>query len=457
MMMLTKLKGLLKNGFSRKENGWTKEETEFLPAALEVVEANPSKNGRIILWTLIVMIISVLAWAFCGSIDEVAVAQGKLIPTGNVKILQAEDKGVVKAILVKDGDKVQRGQPLIELDTTIAAADLARIRKEIASYRLEMDRLLAEQEGRPFIPQKYPGLEERDLEFQLRLYQSRLFEYQTKLASATAGIMQNQASLDSARSSYAKTKALYEIAKEREAKVAKLVAQDVVADFVLLDYREKRLEMEKELVEQADEIERLKWMLKQSRDTEENIRAGRIRDINDKLVEDGKALQADMEELKKAEEKIRLACITAPIDGRVSQLSVHTVGGVVTAAEPLLEVVPEDAKLQVEAWVANKDIGFIKKGQKAAIKIETFNFQRYGTLTGEVAEISPDAVDDKAKGRVYRVLLNLDQTLFFVNGQNVCLAPGMTATGEIKIKKKKIIDYFLDTFRKYRSEALRER
>jgi hemolysin D len=175
------------------------------------------------------------------------------------------------------------------------------------------------------------------------------------------------------------------------------------------------------------------------------------------MVDDRKQFQAYMEEVKKAEEIDRLSRIVAPIDGKVSQLAVHTVGGIVTAAQALMEIVPEDAEIQVEAWVANKDIGFIQQGQPAEVKIETFSFQRYGTIGATVVDISPDAVEDKEKGRVYRVLLSLDKNSFIVNDRKAAISSGMTATGEIKIKQKRIIEFFLDPFRQYQSEALRER
>lgn len=437
--------------------GWRREETEFLPAALEVVEKPPVPASRVVLWTLLLLIGCTLVWAVVGSLDEVAVAPGKLIPTGNVKIVQAEDKGVIKAICVKEGDLVKQGQLLIELDATIPAADLARIRKEVALYSLEMDRLSAEAANRPFTAKQYPELDERDAALQQMLYQTRQLEYQTRLSAAAANVKQNQVSLDNARSVYEKLLPLYEIAQERERKVAELVNLDAVAGFVLLDYRQKRLESEKELASQQKEIERLQWSLRQSEDTLANVDAEWLRGIHDKLQEDSKALQASREELKKAEEKNRLSAITSPVDGRVSQLAVHTVGGIVTAAEALLEVVPADTKLQLEAWVANKDIGFIQTGQAAEIKVETFNFQKYGTVPGEVIDISPDAVEDKEKGRIYRVVLALEEPSFRAGGRDVLLTPGMTATAEIKIRRKRVIEYFLDVFQQYRSEALRER
>lgn len=451
--MLTKMYQVLQGKINQQQ----KDETEFLPAALEVLETPPSPVGRIMLWTLFILITGIFLWTMIGHVDEVAVAPGKLIPVGYVKTVQAEDKGVVKHIYVKEGQTVKQGELLVELDTTFTAADMARNKKEMAYYHLEIERLMAEMEERPFTPSKDPNLEEKDIAFQVNLYQSRLVEYRTKLSAAEFNISQSQSSLTSSRANYTKFASLYKIAKEKEQRIEQLVNENAISTFTLFDHQEKRMELEHNITAQASEIARLEWAVLQSQEAVATIQAERNRDITTKLVEDRKLFQSYMEEVKKAEEKDRLSRIVAPIDGKVSQLAIHTVGGVVTAAQPLLEIVPEDAELRVEAWVANKDIGFIQQGQSAEVKIETFSFQRYGTIDATVVDISPDAVEDKEKGRVYRVLLSLNKNSFIVNDRNVVVSPGMTATAEIKIRQKRIIEFFLDPFRQYQSEALRER
>ena len=456
---------MLKNFFNRirsyieekTKNELNKDEYEFLPAALEVVETPPSPLGRSVLWLLFIFILIVVIWVMVGQVDEVAIAPGKIIPTGNVKTIQAEDKGVVKGIFVKDGQKVSKGELLIELDTTITAADVARIKREVAYYSLEIDRLLAEQSGSSFIPQQYPSLDPKDIAYQQNLYQTRLAEYNTKLLMAKALVMQNEADLATTKAGYKKQVELFAIAKEKEDLLLRLAQEDASTTFVVLDYQAKRIEIEEDINAQASEINRKQWNLIQAQEQLNSIVAERNKDISTSLMEDRKQLSIYSEELKKAEEKDRLSKIVAPIDGRVAQLSIHTVGGVVTEAQPLLEVVPEDAVLQVEAFVANKDIGFVSIGQSAEVKIETFNFQKFGTVDATVVEISPDAIEDKEKGRVYRVVLEIDKNSFDVNGKEVALSPGMTATGEIKIRQKRIIEFFLDPFKQYQSEALRER
>jgi len=432
-------------------------EKEFLPAVLEVIEKPLPPAGRIVMWTIFALIILIITWSIFGHVDEVAIAPGKLIPVGSVKVVQAEDKGVVKAIHVQDGDKVTKGQLLIELDTTMSAADLATIKKQLAYYHLEMERLQAEKIGTVFSPQITEDLDVKDVNFQFNVYLSRQSEFRAKLAAAESSVLQNQVSLEVARANQEKLQSLYDIAKDKEERIEKLVQENAVAAFVLLDYRSKRLELQQNLASQIIDMARLQSAIVQSRETMAGIVAERDRDIDTKLVEDRKQVSAYSEELKKATERERLSHITAPVDGRVTQLAMHTVGGVATEAQALMVIVPEDVNLAVEAWVANKDIGFVHEGQEAEVKIETFSFQKYGTIDGVVSEVSPDAIEDKEKGRVYRVMLNLNKKQIQVGDKQVFFGPGMTASAEIKIRQKRIIEFFLDPFRRYQSEALRER
>lgn len=421
----------------------TKEELEFLPAALEIVETPPSPLGRAIVWLLIALFAAALVWACVGRVDEVAVATGKVIPSGYTKTVQAEDKGVVKHIHVKDGSKVRAGDVLIELDTTLAGADVAR--------------LAAERAERPFAPAA-PDASPEDMEQQLRLYRSRQAEYAARTATARQAVSQAQAAIDSGEASRQKLALQLEIAAEQEEKMRQLAAEGAVSQFQHQTYRERRITLQQDLAAQTSELVRASHALLQSREALNTIIGEHEREIMTALVEGRRQLQSIEEELKKAREKERLSRIVSPIDGTVNQLAIHTVGAVVTPAQPLLLVVPEEAKMEIEAWVANKDIGFVYEGQEAEVKVETFNFQKYGTLAARLAELSSDAVEDKERGLVYRAVLRTGSDHFaLANGRKVYLTPGMAVTAEIKTRQKRIIEYFTDPFIKYRSEGLRER
>jgi len=457
---MEKKTGLLAKWLGSQRKGKEKlaqEETEFLPAILEITENPVSPTLRILIGVLVAIIGIAFLWSVFGHVDEVAVAPGKIIPRGYVKVIQPESKGVVKQINVKDGQTVKKGDLLIELDQTISGAELSRIKKEVAYYNLEIDRLLAEMSNTPFTPQPNPDLDDKDLSFQMSLYMSRTADFNSKMAVAQHSVNQGEASAHVARVNRDKYAALYEIARDRESRLDQLLVQNAISTFTVLEYRGRRIELEQNLAAQEGEIARAEAALAQSRESMQSVVMERNRDITAKMVEDRKTLQVALETLKMANEKNRLARLTSPIDGRVTQLAVHTIGGVVTEAQPLMVIVPADVTLEVEAWVANQDIGFIYSGQPAEVKVETFNFQKYGYLDAHVTEISPDAIEDKDKGRVYRVTLQLDRDYLIVGDKKVYLGPGMTVSAEIKTREKRIIEFFLDPFRKYQSEGLRER
>lgn len=432
-------------------------EAEFLPAVLEIIESPPSYGSRTILWTFWGLALFGVLWVIFGSVDEISVAPGKVIPNGYVRVLQAEDKGVIKNIYVSDGQKVEKGQVLLELDPTVSAADLAKMKKEVACANLEVERLTAEKENRPFLPQTVSDADPKDMLAQAALYSSRNIEYQTKVETATQGIQQYQEALRSANIEKNKLEQLYSVESEKESKLNQLASEYAIAKFTLLDQQSKRVTVENNLAEQESTIAQQQAVLAKSLAAFNNIVAERNLDIDTKLVDARQKLFNYSEELKKAEEKSRLETIVAPDDGYISNLSVHTIGGIVTPAQQLMEVVPNMVSLEIEAWVANKDIGFIEEGQKAEIKVETFNFQKYGTIPATVVNISPNAVEDSDKGRVYRVLMNMDRDYVMVNNREVRLNSGMTVSAEIKTRQKKIYEFFLEPFKKYQSEFLRER
>lgn len=440
-------------------NKLSKDELEFLPAALEVVQTPPSPIGRATAWVLIGVFTIAIIWSCVGQVDEVSIAPGKVIPSGYTKTVQADDKGMVKAILVKDGSKVQQGDLIIELDTTFTAADLARLLKDQAFYQLEIQRLIAEQTGQPFTGAMNSSADPQDIQNQFLLYQSRTAEFQSKIAAAQQAVNQSRVAIDVAEATKLKLAMQLEIVLDQESKMQILTEQGAVSIFQYQAYKEKRIGLQQDLASQASEIVKAQYSLLQSMETLNNVLSERDRDIMTKLVEDRRQLQATEEELKKAKEKNRLSHITAPISGTVHQLAVHTVGAVVTPAQQLAMIVPEGTAMEIEAWIPNKDIGFIHEGQDAEIKVETFSFQKYGTLEAKLVELSSDAVEDKEKGGlVYRAILRATPDYFtLANDRKVYISPGMAVTSEIKTRQKRIIEYFMDPFIKYRSEGLRER
>ena len=435
-------------------------ETEFLPAILEVTETPPSPTGRIIMWSVLILLVVALAWGILGKINEVAVAEGKVIPTGQIKTVQVKNKGIVDEIRVKEGDYVQEGDVLVVLDPTTTAADYDSLKKRAAYYRLDIQRLTAELTGQPFVPAKDPDLEAHDLAAELALYQSRTSDYQTQRQSRQDIIAQRQARLQATQATYEKYEAGLRIARDKESRLQQLLADNAISEFQLLEQQKETIEYEKNSQAELDSINSIRAEIAEAEQNLANVDASYRKDIMTSLVEAKKEYYSITESIKKADEDARMATIYAPATGKIYNLSIHTVGGIVTDAQPLMQIVPDDVKLIFEVYADNKDIGFIKPGMEAEIKVTTFNFQKFGMVKAEVMEISADAVDnpsDPERNGKFKLLLNPLENDINVEGVQAPLTVGMGVSAEIKIKEKRIIDFFLDPFRKYTHEALRER
>lgn len=435
-------------------------ETEFLPAILEVTETPPSPTGRLVMWTILLLVVVALAWSYLGHINEVAVAAGKVIPSGQIKTIQVKNKGIVKEINVEEGQIVQEGEVLVVLDPTTTSADYDSLRKRAAYYKLDIQRLTAELTQQPFVPEEDPDLEPHDLAAEMALYQSRTNDYQTQRQSREDVIEQRIARLQATQASYEKYAEVLAIAQEKEARLIELSEQNAISQFQLLEQQRETIEYAKNAQAELDSINSIRAEIAEAQQNLANVDASYHKDIMTALVEAKKEYYSVTESIKKAEEDSRMAVIYAPISGRVYNLAIHTLGGIVTDAQALMQIVPEDAKLEFEVYADNKDIGFIKVGQEAEVKVETFNFQKFGMYKAEVMEISADAVNepsDQQRNMKYKLLLDPTSNDINVYGQPAKLEVGMNVSAEIKIKEKRIIDFFLDPFRRYTSEALRER
>ena len=251
------------------------------------------------------------------------------------------------------------------------------------------------------------------------------------------------------------------IAQEKERRLTELMQLNAISAFQLLEQQNQTIEYSKSAQAQLDSINSIQAEIAEAEQNLANVDAAYHKDIMTALVEAKKEYYSVTEAIKKADEDSRMATIVAPTSGRVYNLSVHTIGGIVTDAQPLMQIVPEDVSLQFEVYADNKDIGFIKVGQIAEVKVETFNFQKFGMVDAEVVEVSADAVNEPTnpeRHKKFKLIMNpIGKPVMDVFGEEVPLAVGMNVSAEIKIKEKRIIDFFLDPFRRYTSEALRER
>lgn len=433
------------------------EDKEFLPPSVEILERPPSPAGRVLIYVIVGIFLLGIAWSCIGEIDEVVVADGKVIPVGYTKTLQSEDKGIVSKINVKNGDHVSAGQVLLTLDPTYTESDLNTLRKDIAYYELNIERIMAELSDKPFVIPVNASYTEKDKAEQMALYNSRKAEKDAKNSYYDAQIAQKQDVVNINRASLAKNEALFAIASDKEKTVEKLEKQDAISHFSVLQYRSERIELEQNIAMARAELSAAVTNVNAAKQAKMQYLAEWNKQLHSEMLDFRKQYNTLKENERKAELKNRLIEIKAPVNGVVHQLEIHTLGAIVREAEALLSIVPDGTPMEVEAFIANKDVGFVHPGMNVEVKVETYNFQKFGVLNGKVREISPDSIEDKNRGQIFRVMVDLTDQAIRYDDKKLKVYPGMTVSAEIKTRKKKVIDFFLEPFQTYKSEALRER
>lgn len=436
-------------------------ETQFLPAALSLQETPVSPAPRVAIWMLIVFAVLALLWATFGQIDVVATAQGKVVPNDRSKTIQPFETATVKAIHVTDGQTVKTGDVLIELDATTAQADKNRVIGDLAVARLLVARgkamLAALKNG------KIPGLHRpADVDEAMFLEAQRLLlgqhgEYTARLGRIAAEIAMREAELRSTWELVHKLEQTLPIAKQRAQDFKYLLDRKFVSRHGYLELEQARIEQEADLANQRSRVQEIEAALREAQEERTEMTA-ETRRVNLDSITDGQQKTAALEqELLKADSRNKLMQLTSPVAGTVQQLAVHTEGGVVTPAQPVMVIVPRDNPLEVEAFIENKDIGFVKPDQGAEVKIETFQYTRYGTLHAKVTSVSHDAINDEKRGLIYSTRVKMDKANINVDGTDVNLSPGMAVSVEIKTGKRRVIEYFLSPLMQYGHESLRER
>ncbi len=476
----------------------TADELAFLPAAIEIIETPASPLGRGTLWLVMALFSAALAWACLGEVDIHATAPGRIIPGGKTKPVAPAEAATVAAIHVADGDRVRAGQILIELNPAATEADVARLRRERLEQVVTVARLKALVDGRDDIalPAEFvsPPLDgagsgvgwDADLSQILAVHRltlrQRLADHRATIEALEQERRQKQAERRATEADILRLERTVPLLSE-QAKTKREMSD------LGWQSRTDYLKVEQEHIDRTQELEGARHKLTEADSAINNV-SERLRQAEAQFRGDALTQRADAEQkaaslsqdLAKAVDRDRLYKLTAPVDGVVQQLAVHAPGAVVSQAQPVLMIVPENEGIAVEAALPNKDAGFVRPGQAVEIKVESFPFTRYGTVPGTVQTVSGDAVQGpdsdptqrrpgatngsansstgqtaEGQGAVYSVRIRPSADTIRVDGLDVALTPGMVVTAEIKTGKRRVIEYVLDPVLRYRDESLRER
>ncbi len=430
-------------------------EMAFLPAALEVAVTPPLPASRAIAWSIMLLFLVTVAWASVARVDVVGVANGKIVPLGQVKHVQPFETAIVQAINVHEGQTVARNEVLVELDAAAPRADLNNLLEQRAQVADEQTRLNALLRGFGTEATSPEARTQHHPTLQLRIannYRSFAAERQALDDESR----RNRAERRSIEASLAQANATLPLLAERADALRQLHEKSVGPRLAWLELEERRTERDYERAILATQLQVNDASFAQLAQRRVALVARTDSQWRSELAEVTTRASVLDHEISKARARVDRFKLRAPVSGTVQQLAVNTVGGVVSTAETLMLLVPSGA-LGVEAWVENKDIGFVTVGQSAKIKIETFPFTRYGSIQGHIETLSLDAVSSPERGLTYLAQVSMAQSTLDVNGRPVKLSAGMAVSVEVNLGRRRVTEFLLAPLLRYRDEGLGER
>jgi hemolysin D len=441
---------------------------DFSPPLLRLQESMPNPLGRQVLWAMLLLLGGLLVWAVFGRLDIVAVADGKLVPQSYVKIVQPSESGIVKEILVREGDSVRAGQVLMRMDTLITDADAKSIQGDFQRMRLTLRRVDAELANAPFQtraddPPHLAAAVQSQYRANRAAFQAALAEEKSRLAKANQDMA---AALEIQR----KFSAVLPHYRAQEKAFEKLGKDGFAGDVLVSDKKRERIEKEQELATQDHMIESARAGVQQSEMKLVQIDSDYRRQLHSERNDAQSAFDKLSQEMAKQTHRKELLELKATQDSVVKDLATHSIGTVVQPGTVLLTLVPEHETLRAEVWLSNEDIGFVKKGQEVRVKFAAFPFQKYGMARGIVEHIGADSADsamanggapnEKAgatPGSTYKALVTLKAARLEADGQLFPLSAGMQANAEILLGTRTVLEYLLSPVQKAWHEAGRER
>lgn len=421
---------------------------EFHPLNVEIEDRPINPLGRAILWIIISIITFGILWLFFAKIDVVVSARGQVIPTGEIKILQPIETGVISSINIKEGDYIKKGQVLMQIDPSVTETSLDVKEKDFLIFDFQIKRIEALLSNKPLILDS-TSFEVKEQE---KLYQIQKSSYEEGIARYDMKLFQVQAQYQSSLSEKSRLKMLLDKNSQRAKNLETVL--DIIAK---KDYEE----LQKEILNLKEQINMASYKVEEANKKiietkeEKNSFISQFKDTKyqelQTIQKEARNLQSEINAIKFQNQK---QSIISPTDGYVAKLMINTIGGVVTPAEKLISIVPKDSPLIVKVNVLNQDIGFIKKDMNSKIKIDTFSFQKYGFFEGKIINVGNFSIDDEKLGPVYEVKIEPNGKTLNVEGKERYLEAGMSVTAEIKVGKRRVIEFFIYPIIQYLDEGL---
>lgn len=392
--------------------------------------------------------------------DIVAVAQGKVIPRGRVKVVQATEAGAIRAVHVRNGQAVEAGDLLIDLNPAISSADLEQARESLVVAGIDQARaraLVHAADGREPNFTAPSGTPATVNAMQKARVVAKFAEHRNALSALVEERRQRTAEMAMVAAEVLKLEQQLPLVEDQLSSLETLLRTGLVPRMRVAEVKERVVGMRQDLIIRREELAKTRAALRAEENHLEKLKNEFRATALDALSEADANYHLRSEELKKAEERLSLMRVQSPSDGVVAQLAVYTPGGFVKSGDPLMTIVPTDEEMVVEAMVLKKDIGFVHAGQPAEIKLEAFPFTRYGVVNGVIEQISTDSIEQEEIGLVFPCIVRVPQPYIRFSSKLVSLEPGFVASVEIKTGQRRIMEYLLSPLSKRLNEGARER
>ncbi|HYE36875.1 HlyD family type I secretion periplasmic adaptor subunit [Methylocaldum sp.] len=437
---------------------------EFAPDMLRIQTMPPRPLPRAVFKLTLIFFVVTVAWAALCRLDVVAVAHGKLVPQTYVKIVQPAEAGIVKEILVNEGDVVREGQVLIRMDRTLAVADLEALRTEFLQKSLALRRIDAELSDRPLVPDSNdPPQLFRETEAQ---YVANRRALETAIAEEKAAWQRSRQERAAARETEEKLEKILPHYREQGEAYRELMKKGFAGRLMANEKTREVIEKEQDLRAQRFIIAREEAGMMQSERKIAQLEADYLQKLRAERAEVFERVEKLRQELAKQDHRQGLLELKSPQEGVVKDLATHTIGTVAQPGTILMTLVPASESLRGEVWVSNEDVGFIRPDQPVKLKLAAFQFQKYGMVDGRVSYVAADAADSQEESvdaskqtdaLVYRALVTLESQQLVADEVPYKLASGMQIAAEIKLGERTVLEYLLSPLQKAFHEAARER
>jgi adhesin transport system membrane fusion protein len=431
---------------------------EFLPGAEALAERRHSPAAKWLALTISALVVALVAWSGLAEVDQVVTASGAVRPAGKVKLVNHPIGGRVSAVLVAEGERVAEGQPLIEIDPETLRSEVDKRRSDWQSLAAAAARLEGEAAGTaPAFAAELSAARPDLVAAQTSLYEARATAFTAERRSLEEVIRQREREVQSAQAQARQSAASLKILKQQEAAVAKLAGKGYFPQLRYLSIQREVAETEGAAAQARQDEAIARSALEEARSRLDALERDRRADVLAELAQIAADRDRAEESLAQAEAELRNRVVRAPAEGIVQDLAVAAPGQSVRPNEEILKIVPSTGGLLIEALVANADIGEVRTGQSARIKLLAYDHIRYGTLDGTVERISPDATPDDHGRLLYKVQIRTDRDHLGAAAGELPLSSGMAAEIELRIGERSILSYLTDRVLAVADAAFRER